>query len=110
VARSNGRRYVFEPGSLFITGRIPLLVEHAWSARVGWVDALRHDPDGCHGLFTITDRRPVHRHRGLSIFPDYGSIRWHRSPEFPNARVVTSCRLVEVSLTSRPRFPQARIT
>ncbi|MGC4769204.1 hypothetical protein ACLQ25_09515 [Micromonospora sp. DT44] len=108
IAVNRGRRWRYAPRCLRWQGRVPLLVDHDQSQRVGWAVDLRETRAGLRGLFAV-DRGPA-GDRALALAAvaglSAGVDLTHTVPDATQHRVVlvVTAELDEVSLTRTPAF------
>lgn len=121
VARSDGRRWRFERGSVkwSDTGRVKLLRDHDHSQALGKAIALNDTPAGLVASFKVARGKAGDEALqlaadgvldGLSIgidFHDGGTIP---DPQNRGVNLVQSAALREVSLTAVPSFDDSRLT
>ncbi|RKN38454.1 hypothetical protein [Micromonospora endolithica] len=110
AARSGGRRWRYQPGSLRWAGPVPVLLDHVRALRVGWVLPLADTPTGLDVLLRI-DRGEL-GDRVLAVAADgvYGMspgvemVEHRPDPTTPGVRLALAADLEEISLTRTPAF------
>lgn len=112
AALNTHRLYRFLPGFARHGGRVPLLLDHVQSQRLGWVFEFTDTPDGLYVVASVKPGRPGDRalaeaHAGrLGFSPglDPAQVRITRDPDEPGARLIAEAPLLEISLTACPAF------
>jgi HK97 family phage prohead protease len=111
-AHRNGPRVMFRRGSLARpSSRLPLLVDHNWSVRIGRMIEVDDRPDGMYAAFALDHSRAARRVGGLvSAGRRYAlSVGTEILDEYADEQdvlVITSARWRETSVTTFPVFSQ----
>lgn len=110
VGVTRGRRWRYVPCCLRWQGRVPLLVDHDQSQRVGRAVDLRETRAGLRGVFAVDRGRAGDRALALAAVAGLsaGVDLTHTVPDATHRGVVlvVTAELDEVSLTRAPTFEQ----
>jgi uncharacterized protein len=85
------------------TDRVPLLLQHIPTRRIGWVEQLEEDDRGLRVIARMEDDTPVRAGTGLS----FGYRVRHA--ENRTYRELNELDLIEVSVVTHPMQPHARV-
>lgn len=121
VARSNGRRWRFAPGSIKYSAvnRVKLLRDHDNAQAIGKALRLEDTPEGIVATFKVAAGQRGDEALGLaldgvldglSIGVDFREGDYRPDPQNPGAYLVFRAALREVSLTAVPAFDDSRLT
>lgn len=121
VARNNGRRFRFAPGSLkyVAVNRVKLLRDHDNSKALGKAISLTETPQGLVAKFAVSAGAAGDEALalavdevldGLSVGVDWREEDLVDDPKNRGVKLVTSAALREVSLTAVPAFDDSRLT